>query len=313
MAAGHMVTVGDIELWTEEFGDPAHPPVLLVMGSMSQGVVWPDAFVGRLAAAGRRVIRYDHRDTGRSSAIDFAARPYTWADIKDDVLGVLDAYGIGAAHLVGHSAAWDPLPVDRGRAPGPGPDTDDHRLVPLGGGEGRTVTRALTGEPPRPDDLPYPLPSFTRFFADAATNPPGADRRSQVAFQIELARMLHGPGLPFDEDEQRRQEERIHDRDRDPATVANHPRAFAAAPGWEPAGLLERITAPTLVVEGTREPVKPGHGALIAAAVPGAELLMIEGMGHTLPQQVHEELATAILTHTAVRFQTRASQNQSTS
>ncbi|WP_329518783.1 alpha/beta fold hydrolase [Spirillospora sp. NBC_01491] len=313
MAAGHMVTVGDIELWTEEFGDPAHPPVLLVMGSMSQGVVWPDAFVGRLAAAGRRVIRYDHRDTGRSSAIDFAARPYTWADIKDDVLGVLDAYGIGAAHLVGHSAGGILSQWIAAEHPDRVLTLTTIGSSPLGGGEGRTVTRALTGEPPRPDDLPYPLPSFTRFFADAATNPPGADRRSQVAFQIELARMLHGPGLPFDEDEQRRQEERIHDRDRDPATVANHPRAFAAAPGWEPAGLLERITAPTLVVEGTREPVKPGHGALIAAAVPGAELLMIEGMGHTLPQQVHEELATAILTHTAVRFQTRASQNQSTS
>ncbi|GAA3929635.1 alpha/beta fold hydrolase [Actinomadura viridis] len=299
MTTGRMVNTGDVELWTEEFGDPSHPPVLLVMGSMSQGVVWPDALVGRLAAGGRRVIRYDHRDTGRSSAVDFETAPYTWADVKNDVLGVLDAYGIPAAHIVGHSAGgllgqWIAA------------EHPDRVLTltaigssPLGRREGEVLMRALTGEPNRPGDLPPPLPAFVEFFARAAAEPPPADRRALVGFQVALARVLHAPDIPFDEDEQRRQEERIFDRARRPGSEAGHRLAAAADPDFEPTGLLGRITAPTLVVEGTREPVKPGHGALIAAEIPGAELLMIEGMGHTLPPQVHSELAGAILSHTA--------------
>ncbi|MEU5877103.1 alpha/beta fold hydrolase [Spirillospora sp. NPDC047279] len=299
MAAERMILNGDVELWTEEFGDPAHPPVLLVMGSMSQGVLWPDPFVGRLAAAGRRVIRYDHRDTGRSSAIDFEAAPYTWADIKNDVLAVLDAYGIDRAHLVGHSAggllgqwiaAENPERVLTLTVIG---------ASPLGREEGANLVRALMGEDPLPGALPYPSPAFIEHFAKAMVDPPAPDRRSQIDFAIETARVLHGTAIPFDEDEQRRLEEKIFDRDRDPATVGNHRLAAMAGGTFEPVGVLGRVTAPTLVVEGTEEPAKPGHGPLIAAAIPGARLLMIDGMGHTLPPRIHAELADAVLAHTA--------------
>lgn len=298
MAAERMIVNGDVELWTEEFGDPAHPPVLLVMGSMSQGVLWPDAFVGRLVAAGRRVIRYDHRDTGKSSAIDFENAPYTWADISNDALAVLDAYGIDRAHFVGHSAGglisqW--IAVEH-------PERVLSLTVigssPLGREEGANLVRALMGEEPLPGALPYPTPAFIEHFSKMMINPPGPDRRSQIDFAIETARVLHGPAIPFDEDEQRRLEEKIFDRDRDPATVGNHRLAAMADPAFEPVGVLDRITAPTLAIEGTEEPAKPGHSALIAAAIPGAELLMIEGMGHTLPPQIHAQLADAILAHT---------------
>jgi pimeloyl-ACP methyl ester carboxylesterase len=301
LTTGRMIDTGGIELWTEEFGDPSHPPVLLIAGSMSQGLLWPDALVGRLAAAGRRVIRYDHRDTGRSSAIDFEADPYPVAALKDDALAVLDAYGIEAAHLVGHSAGglfaqW--IAAEH-------PDRVLSLTVigssPLGRREGQVLMRALTGEPARPDDLPPPVPAFVDFYRRAMAGPPPADRKSMIDFAVETARMLAGPDLPFDEDEQRRQEERMHDRARRPGSEAGHRMAAMADPDFEPAGLLGRITAPTLVVEGPREPAKPGHGALIAAEIPGAELLMIEGMGHTLPPQVHGELADAVLAHTRHR------------
>ncbi|MFD8528011.1 alpha/beta fold hydrolase [Streptosporangium canum] len=301
MSQGRMVNVGDVELWTEEFGDPAHPPVLLVMGSMSQGVLWPDEFVGRLVAGGRRVIRYDHRDTGRSTTVDFDSHPYTWAAIKADVLGLLDAYGIGAAHIVGHSAGgllgqW--IAAEQ-------PDRVLTLTVigasPLGGREGQVLMRALMGQEQPPGSLPPPTPEFVEFFTKAAVNPPPAGRREQIDFQIELARVLHGPALPFDEDGQRRVEERLHDRAADPTAVTNHRRAGLSAPDFEPVGILHRVVAPTLVIEGTHEPAKPGHGALIAQEIPGAELLMIEGMGHTLPPQVHRQLADAILEHTGDR------------
>ncbi|MFC7641046.1 alpha/beta fold hydrolase [Streptosporangium lutulentum] len=124
-------------IWSEEFGADTDAPILLIMGSMSQGVLWPDEFVGRLVAGGRRVIRYDHRDTGMSGTVDFAAEPYTWDDIKNDVYRVMDAHGLESAHLVGHSAGGllgQFVAVER-------PERVRSLTVigssPLGGGEGK--------------------------------------------------------------------------------------------------------------------------------------------------------------------------------
>ncbi|TXK35027.1 alpha/beta fold hydrolase [Nonomuraea sp. C10] len=295
----NLINVDGVELWTEEFGDPDHPPVLLVMGSMSQGVLWPEEFVGRLVAGGRRVIRYDHRDTGRSGTVDFDANPYTWLDIKDDVLRVLDAYGLESAHLVGHSAGGllgQLVAVER-------PERVRTLTVigssPLGGHEGEVLMRALTGQPQPEGSLPPPRPEFTAFYTEAIQSPPPATRGEQIDRMIAEARVLNGTALPFDEDAERRLAERVFERARDLAAVVNHRRAAAANPGFEPEGMLGRVEAPTLVIEGTHEPAKPGHGALIAAAIPGAELLMVRDMGHMLPAQVRDEVADAILRHTA--------------
>ncbi|MFI6514197.1 alpha/beta fold hydrolase [Spirillospora sp. NPDC050679] len=298
MAAERIITNGTVELWTEEFGDAAHPAILLIPGSMSSSVTWPDELVGRLVAAGRRVIRYDQRDTGRSSAIDFDAEPYTWADGKDDILAVLDGYGIAAAHLVGHSAGgllaqW--VAADH-------PERVLTLTVigssPIGGQEGRTVMRALTGQAPAADDLPFPRREFVEHFTTAA--PPAPERAAIIDFAIATARVMNGPALPFDEDEQRRLEERIFDRARRPGSEANHRRAFQADPGFEPAGALERIKAPTLAIEGTHEPCKPGHSALIAEGAPDGRLLMIQDMGHLMTAPVVRPLAEAIIDHTPV-------------
>jgi pimeloyl-ACP methyl ester carboxylesterase len=98
--AERIVPVRDIDIWTEEFGDPADPPLLLVMGAATSAMGWPDELVELLATGGHWVIRYDHRDTGRSTRRDFAAHR--------DAVGVLDAYGITAAHVVGRrrAASW---------------------------------------------------------------------------------------------------------------------------------------------------------------------------------------------------------------
>lgn len=288
-----------IDIWSEEFGAATDVPILLVMGSMSQGILWPDEFVGRLTAGGRRVIRYDHRDTGRSATVNFAAHPYTWEDIKDDVLRVMDAHGLESAHLVCHSAGGllgQLIAVER-------PERVRTLTVigssPLGGGEGMVIMRALMGQPQPEGSLPEPAPEFTGFYRELIAAPPPQDRRERIEVMIAEQRVLHGTALPFDEDAARRLQERIFDRARDLDAVANHRLAAAARPDFEPVGVLGRITAPTLVVEGTHEPAKPGHGALIAKEIPGARLLMIDGMGHTLPLEVHEELATAVLAHTA--------------
>ncbi|WP_052848979.1 alpha/beta fold hydrolase [Streptomyces avicenniae] len=289
----------EVDIWSEEFGAATDTPILLVMGAMSQGVLWPDEFVGRLVAGGRRVVRYDHRDTGRSGTVDFAARPYTWRDIKDDLYRVLDAHGLASAHLVCHSAGGllgQFAAVER-------PERVRSLTVigssPLGGGEGRVLMRALLGQPQPEGSLPEPSPEFVAFYRALMAAPPPEGRRATIDAMIAEQRLMHGTGLPFDEDAARRLQERIHDRARDLAAVVNHQLAGAAEPDFEPVGVLHRVTAPTLVVEGSHEPVKAGHSALIAEQIPGARLMIVAGMGHTLPPEVHEELADAVLAHTA--------------
>src|SRR5690606_28809872 len=97
------VSSGGLRLWTERFGDAAHPAVLLIMGTSSQAIGWPDELVEPLVTGGRQLIRFDHRDTGQSDCVDFAAHPYTLADMAADSLAVLDGYGVHAAHIVGAS------------------------------------------------------------------------------------------------------------------------------------------------------------------------------------------------------------------
>ncbi|GAA2813985.1 alpha/beta fold hydrolase [Nonomuraea dietziae] len=287
------------DIFTEEFGDSAHQPILLIAGSMSQGPAsWPDAFVGRLAAGGRRVIRYDHRDTGRSATIDFATDPYTWHDIKNDALAVLDAHGIDAAHVVGHSAGGVLAQWIAVEHPERVMTLTTIGSSPLGRQEGLTVMRALMGEEQPEGSLPPPTKEFVEFYRKLITSPPPSTRKEQIDFQLAEARVLAG-GLPIDEEEERRQAERLHDRARDLSALANHRLAAAADMTFEPVGVLHTVKAPTLVVEGTHEPAKPGHGALIAEAIPGAELLIVEGMGHMLTPQVHQTLADAVLRHTA--------------
>ncbi|MGR6916479.1 alpha/beta fold hydrolase [[Actinomadura] parvosata] len=287
------------DIWSEEFGSATDEPILLIMGSMSQGVLWPDEFVGRLTAGGRRVIRYDHRDTGRSRTYDFENEPYTWEDIKNDVYRVMDAHGLDSAHLVCHSAGGllgQLVAVER-------PERVRTLTVigssPLGGDEGGVIMRALMGQPQPEGSLPEPTPAFVDFFRALIAAPPATSRRERIETMIAEQRVLHGDALPFDEDAARRLQERVYDRARDLDAVVNHRLAAAARPDFEPVGVLHKVKAPTLVIEGTHEPAKPGHGALIAAGIPGARLLMIEGMGHTLPPEVHEELADAVLAHTA--------------
>ena len=289
----------NVSIWSEEFGAATDAPILLIMGSMSQGVLWPDEFVGRLTAGGRRVVRYDHRDTGRSATVDFEAEPYTWHDIKDDVYRVMDAHGMESAHLVGHSAGGllgQFVAVER-------PERVRSLTViassPLGGGEGGVLVRALTGQPQPEGSLPEPTPEFVDFYRGLMTAPPPEDRRGAVDAMIAEQRVLHGTGLPFDEDAARRLQERIYDRARDLSAAGNHRRAAMAGPDFEPTGVLHRVKAPTLVIEGDHEPVKPGHGALIADRIPDARLMIVPGMGHTLPSESHEELAAAILAPTA--------------
>jgi pimeloyl-ACP methyl ester carboxylesterase len=259
----------------------------MVMGSAAQGISCPDALVGRLVERGVQVIRFDHRDTGRSSVVDFDAHPYTIGDMAGDCLAVLDGYELDSAHVAGASlggmiAQW--LGV---HAP--------HRVrcltvissSPMGHDPGPARARALAGKPADPDDLPPPSPAFVAHLN--AGLPPGVE--SDVA----LFRVFNGPVRPFDEPAARAMLELAFSRAVDPAAAANHHRAV-----WrdDPSLLapLSAITAPTSIVHGDQDPVYPlGHGEALAALIPDAVLHVVPGMGHVMTSPgLPEEVADLI-------------------
>jgi 10-carbomethoxy-13-deoxycarminomycin esterase/esterase len=293
-----IIRIGDVQLWTESLGNPEHSPVLLIMGANASAMYWPDEFVALLIAGKRRVIRYDHRDTGRSTARSFAKHPYSIADLANDAVAVLDGYGIERAHVVGLSMGGtigQVLAVDH-----------RERLLSLtvmitaalDVDFVRNSVRALNGERSI-DGLPTPDPSILQFFARRSE--PGSDKcdkAAEIAFRLQTWRALSGDQLPFVEDDFRRWEERAiahagtHVLPRVHAFVAPFPTARGAE--------LKGITTPTLVIQGSADPLNPPpHGRHLADAIPSARFAEIPGMGHALITGVHQVIADLILDHTS--------------
>ncbi|MEU4625327.1 alpha/beta hydrolase [Actinoplanes sp. NPDC023801] len=281
------VPSGPLRIWTERAGDPGLPAVLMIMGSAAQGISCPDALVGRLVERGVQVIRFDHRDTGRSSVVDFDAHPYTIGDMARDCLAVLDGYGLAAAHVAGASlggviAQW--LGV---HAPDRVRSLTVMSSTPMGRDPRPATTRAQAGLPPDPDDLPPPAPAFLAHLA--AGLPPGGE--SDVA----LFKVFNGPVRPYDEQAARAMLELALSRATDPAAAANHDRAaYVDTPDLH--APLSSITAPATIVHGDQDPVFPlRHGQALAAAIPGAVLQIVPGMGHVLTSPgLPEEVADLI-------------------
>ncbi|MFT7837991.1 alpha/beta fold hydrolase [Saccharothrix sp. BKS2] len=279
--AERVVRAGDVRLWSEDLGDPADPPLLLVMGANASAAVWPDAFVELLVRGGCRVVRYDHRDTGRSTAVPAGEADYDLGDLTRDAVAVLDAHDIGRAHVVGLSMGGligQLLAVDH-------PD----RL--------RTLTLALTGaldmgstEEPRSDQ-------GERLERLIALTGPGADEEAELTRRVALWRELHGDVLPFDAAEYRRLEEGViaHAGTSTPSTGHVRLGAVAVPRGGDD---LRRVTTPTLVVQGTEDPFyPPGFGRHLAGLLPDARLLEVPGLGHSLPAAVHRLVADEVLAH----------------
>jgi pimeloyl-ACP methyl ester carboxylesterase len=268
-----------MRLWTERFGDPAAPVVLLIMGTSAQAIGWPDELVETVVAGGRQVIRFDHRDTGQSDCVDFAAAPYTMDDMARDALAVLDGYQVTAAHIAGASLGGrigQLLAVhhaDRVRS------LTAIMTSPMGYQAGPAWARALAGQPPEPGDLPVPSPEFLRHVTAMAGAPP-ATGEERVAANVETWRILNGTARPFDADAARRHVLASIARARDFGAATQHDLAGRQMTAERQAP-LSLITAPVLVVHGTSDPLLPiAHGAALAGLIPGARFERVAGMGH---------------------------------
>ncbi|MGP4026879.1 alpha/beta fold hydrolase [Actinomadura sp. 3N407] len=284
----NFIKTNGVELCAETFGEVGDAPILLVGNTM---LTWPDDLCARLAALRRFVVRYDLRDTGRSTTADPEAPDYTLRDLVSDAAGVLDAFGLPSAHIAGFGVGgWiaQLLALDR-----------PARVATL-----TLIATRPTAPGPNDSDLPEHAPELMAHFM----NPPEVDwtdRASVVAFMLENVRHLSGPA--FDEAEARENIERVHDRTpaaADPGKAhraAQMATAFAAldsGPRWRER--LGGITAPTLVIHGEDDPFFPlGNGRALAAEIPGAELITLPGTGNELPRRTWDTVVPAILRHTS--------------
>ena len=279
--AERMIEANGVALCTESFGRTEDPPVLLIMGISTSMLWWPEGFCRLLAEGGRFVIRYDHRDTGRSVAYEPGRPQYTGADLVADAIGVLDAYGIEAAHVVGVSAGGALA-----------------QQVALGFPD-RVLSLVLISTSPATAvgrSLPSTTERFTDFLASAEVD--WSDHGSAIEYLVGYERMLAGGARPFDEAAWRELIGRDVERARDIAASQNH---SLISEGDAPSAPISSIAAPTLVIHGSDDPMFPlEHGQALAEEIPGARLLTLEGAGHGIEPADWQPIARAILPHTPV-------------
>ena len=275
-----MIQANGVDLCTETFGEPTDPPLLLVMGIGASMLWWEDGFCRMLADGGRFVVRYDHRDTGRSVTYEPGRPGYTGGDLAADVAGVLDASGIPAAHIVGVSAGGafaQVLALDH-------PD----RVLSL-------VLISTTPAVPGDRRLPGPTEEFGRFVSTAQVD--WSDKSSVIDHLVGYSRLLAGGRRPFDEAGARDLVRRDVERARDFAAAQNHdvlPHDDSEHPP------LASISAPTMVIHGTADPMFPvEHGEALAHEIPGAELVRLHGAGHGVERADWPTIVRTIIDHTA--------------
>lgn len=274
------VEADGISLATEAFGNPTDPAIVLVMGAMSSGVWWPDDFCRALAERGRFVVRYDHRDTGRSTSYPPGESPYTVEDLADDVVRVLDGHGLDQADLVGMSLGGYLSQLVALKYP------DRVRTITLVASE-----RLALADPA----MPGMDPSIPEYHARAG-DLDWSDRDAVVEHQVGAWRLLSGSAHPFDEGAIR--EIAGSDFDRTPTLLTTFAHAsLGDADGW--VGRLGEIEAPALIVHGTEDPVLPyAHALALEEALPESTLLTLEGTGHELHRADWSTIIDSIVSHT---------------
>jgi pimeloyl-ACP methyl ester carboxylesterase len=275
----------DIEYVCE--GDPADPPLLLVMGLGAQLTAWPQGFVDGLRARGFFVIRHDNRDCGLSTKFegtpdiaslfggDAASAPYRVEDMADDAAALLAHVGVARAHVVGAS---------------------------MGG----MITQALVIRHP---ELFLSACSIMSTTGDRSVGAPTSEaiaallrpiatsREEAVAASIAGSRVIGSPAYPTDESVLKKRAEDAYDRSYCPEGTVRQLGAILGSPDRTVG--LHGVRLPFLVVHGDADPlVTPSGGEATAAAVPGSKLIMIPGMGHDLPEPLWGEITDAIVANT---------------
>lgn len=287
------IDANGIRIEYDSFGDRGAEPLLLVMGLGGQMLLWEDSFCAALAERGHFVVRFDNRDIGLSTHFDShgvpdpialmtaaasgqpVSVPYTLDDMADDAVGLCDALGLGDAHFVGASMGGMIVQTVAIRHP-----ARVRSLVSI---------MSTTGNPALPPARPEILALLM--------SPPPVGREAAIDASVEMWRKIGSPGFPFDEALIRARSALLYDRSNHPAGQARQLAAILAHGNRAPR--LADVRAPALVIHGSDDPLVPVEGGQdTAASIPGAELLLIPGMGHDMPRAIFARLVDAISSHT---------------
>jgi len=276
---GRLIDVGSVALWVDDIGPTTGDPVVLLAGADSPGFRWAPSFVDVLVGAGHRVIRYDHRDCGRSTLLGSDAG-YVLDDLAGDLVGLLDRFEIASAHLVGRSLGGMVAQV-----------------LALEHAD-RVASLTLLSTTPGIDDksLPGPDEGFVDKMMRRLYAGPPDDHVERVQWLVELAEWMAGTAYPLD------LEAEVVLADAQLRTGWSPDSGHGVAAFGSPSRLerLGEIRRPTMVVHGTADPVLPiAHGRALALGIDGAVFVEIDQLGHEAPAAFLEELAPALLHHLA--------------
>ena len=265
---------GAVEIEYESFGDATAPTILLINGLGSQMTRWPAAFCERLAAKGFRALRFDNRDTGKSTWFK-PGEAYTLSDMASDAAAVLDAAGVEKAHVAGVSMGGmitQAVAIEH-------PD----RVLSM------TSIMSATGAPGTLDPKPEAGATLTAVPPD-----PAADYEGFLAHMVRSATIIGSPGFPWPDGALRERAIAEHKRAFNPTGSA---RQMAAIRGdGDRTERLGKLNVPAVVLHGADDPlVQAAGGEATAKAIPGAELRVIPGMGHDLPPALYDIFVDAIL------------------
>jgi pimeloyl-ACP methyl ester carboxylesterase len=276
------MTAEQPEIVSQTFGDPAHPAILLIMGAMASMLWWPEAFCRKLSGEGLFVIRYDNRDTGLSAKYAPGEPSYSFEDMADDAIRVLDDHGIGRAHVAGMSMGGMIA-----------------QLVALRYPSRVNALTVISASPLGVDTshLPGATDAYRKHSAEGARID-WADRDQVAGFIVSEARVIASTAHPFDEKRTRAFVEQDYDRSGGFLSATNH----FLLKGGDQERRVKDVKVPLLVVHGTADPIFPiAHGAALAEAVAGARLVRIEGGGHELHPDDWPVMVAAIVAHDKAR------------
>lgn len=275
-----IIPVNDLEFAYDTFGNPSDPPLLLIGGLGMSLIGWDPAFCRLLAQHGLYVIRYDNRDVGHSSKLDQFSPPsilsllkmiahrsppaaYTLNEMAADAVGLLDALGIKAAHVLGVSMG--------GMIAQTAAINHPDRVLTL------TSIMSTTGDPE------LPLPQWRAILA--LIQPMPEDKEAHIAQSRKVWQLFNGPAYPLDIGRHRLQIEMAQERGYHPQGTARQLAAIGASGSRRQA--LQQVDIPSLVIHGDADPLVPLEGGIdTAESLPNAKLHIIPGLGHAMPPEV---------------------------
>ena len=278
-----------LELCYQEMGSPAGEPLLLVMGLATQMIAWDEELCSMLVERGFRVVRFDNRDIGRSTklrekgtpgllamASGRGAAPYLLRDMAADAFGLMDHLGIESAHLVGASMGG--------------------MIVQSAAIERPERVRSITSIMSTTGSRRVGHPSY-RTFGLLLAKPP-REREAAIERVLKTFKTIGSPGYPFEEERIRELAGRSFDRGHSEAGIARQLHAITASGDRTPG--LRRLDLPALVIHGKNDVlVNPSGGRATAKAIPGARLMMVDGMGHDLPRALYPTFVDQIAANSA--------------